>query len=401
MKYSLVIIGGGMAAARLLQQLDVHGYDQSVLVLSRESCFGYNRVLLPGFLAHECTLEELMTASVNSDKVQVLNDCEVHKIDPAQRKIHASRGLYEYDSLIFATGSDVPQADGLRALSADAKLTLRSLLDARELDALCVPGQQHTRTAIVIGGGLLGLEAAGALLKRGMQVHVIHRNRHILNRQLDSPGSEALQQQLEARGYQFHLGREVVSSQEDSADGKAPRRAITITLDDGAQLAGDVVLLATGTIPRIDLAANAGILCDRGITVDSALQTNLPGHYAIGECSEFEQQTCGLVEPTHLQADVLAQNLCGGQVRYQVPPTATRLKIDGIQLFSMGDLVPTDQQVTIDTSDQSIYRCLNFSEHTLIGAVLLGDTSGARAIQQKMGQAMNSPSDRERLAFGF
>ncbi|MFT7140046.1 MAG: nitrite reductase (NADH) large subunit [Candidatus Azotimanducaceae bacterium] len=396
MRYSTAIIGGGMAAARLLTQLKALSYEGSVVVISEESHFGYNRVLLPQLLGGDCTLNDLMTAPLESESTHIVSDCIAEVVDPLNRIIHTNRGEFEYQNVVFATGSAVPEPVCLQGVKAINKMALRTLADAEQLRSLFTHSSQQQRTAVILGGGLLGLEVGSALLQLGLRVCVIHRSDRVLNRQLDHRGALALEQELEAQGFEIYLKREIADVDVDDAN-----NIKKVRLNDGTTIESDVLLLATGTEPRTALARNSGASCQRGIVVDAGLETSLKGHFAIGECAEYQGEICGLVAPTHLQADVLAQNLCGDIAQYKPPEHFTQLKVGGTELFSAGDLSAGDQEVCIRSSDNKIYRRLNFSQQTLTGAVFFGDITGASAIKQYLGQVVNEPSVREQLAFGL
>ncbi len=393
-QFDLVVIGGGMAAGRLLQKLSEGGYPGRVAVVSNEQHFGYNRVLLPGYLGQECSLDDLVVKPVPGIAFELFENSLAHTVDPKHRTVRCFSGGTEqtihYEHLVFATGSDVPEPEAIAGVAAPNKLKLRSLEDARLVSTFCRQGG----TAVVVGGGLLGLETGNALLNIGMQVHVVHRNPRLMNRQLDKEASDILKARLEQRGFHFHLSSSVQSVQGEVLIAQ-------VRLDHGETIDADLVITATGTVPRIELARAAGLACGRGITIDENLQTNLPCHYAIGECAEFAGETCGLVAPTHRQAEVLATNLCGGSQRYESVSSATRLKVSGIELFSAGNMDASSSDVCIRSSDQSLYRRIGFDGEKLIGGVLLGDITGARFIEQSLGQVVTSPEHREKLAFGL
>lgn len=392
--FDLVVIGGGMAAGRLLHGLGEGGFQGRIAIVSNEQYFGYNRVLLPGYLGQECLLEDLMVKPTTGLACELFENSVARSLDVASHTVKIASGKTDqtihYKQLVFATGSDVPEPEAIAEVKAPNKLKLRSLADAKLVNTFCRKGG----SAVIIGGGLLGLETGNALLNIGMQVHVVHRNARLMNRQLDHEASDILKQRLEHRGFNFHLSRSVQSVTGEILIDR-------VGLDQGETIDTDLVISATGTVPRIELATSAGIACGRGITVDEKLESNIPGHYAIGECAEFEGETCGLVAPTHGQAEVLAMNLCGGTQHYKSVGLATRLKVSGIELFSAGSLDECSNDVCIRSSDQSVYRRIGFDGEKLTGGVLLGDITGARFIEQSLGETVASPEQREKLAFGL
>lgn len=388
--YDLVVIGGGMAAGRLLQKLAEAGFEKRTAVVSNEQYFGYNRVLLPGYLGEECLLDDLLGQGYEGLNCQFFEETEADAVDPVRRVVLLDAREISYEQLVFATGSEVPEPAAIAGLTAPNKLKLRSLADAKLASGFCRKGG----SAVVVGGGLLGLETGNALLNLGLNVHVIHRNARLMNRQLDAEASEILKLRLEEKGFRFHLSRSVSSV-------KGEILVNQVCLDNGEVIDADLLISATGTVPRIDLASSAGFACERGIVVNDQLETSIPGHYAIGECAEFDGETCGLVAPTHRQAEVLAANLCGASQHYIPVSLSTRLKVSGIELFSAGALGKCSNDVCIRATNQSLYRRLGFDGEKLVGAVLLGDISGARSIEQYLGEVVSSPDHREKLAFGL
>ncbi|MFT5722464.1 MAG: nitrite reductase (NADH) large subunit, partial [Motiliproteus sp.] len=298
------------------------------------------------------------------------------------------------DRLLIATGSEplrlpIPGAD------SQGVMGFRGIRDVEQMRHLAVGGGQ----AVVIGAGLLGLEAAHGLNQLGMEVTVIHRARFPLNRQLDAEAATLLQQALEARGIHFRLG---VNSQQVlySSQGQAS----ALELDNGEQLPARLIVMATGITPSIELARASGLASNKGILVNDCLQTFDPKIYAVGECVEHRKLTFGLVEPLFEQAKVCANHLAAhGVASYRYLKPATRLKVSGIQLFSMGDFdiqAPDVAPIHYRDPAQGIYKKLLIRNNQLIGAVLYGDTADGPWYHELMREGTDLTPYRDGLIFG-
>lgn len=272
---SLVVVGGGMAAARLTSRLEQLGYSHSIAAICNEAWFGYNRVLLPGYLGKSNALEELFKEEAKKESLSIITSNPAMSIDPTNRIIRLRDGVMTYEILVLATGSTVPRPRCLSKPLGNV-VSLRSIADADDISQLA----ETAKSAVVLGGGLLGLESASAIAKLGVKVTVVHRNDRILNRQLNHGASQALAEQLKARGLSFRLGSEIVGVH--SNDGIAT----AVELSNGERLTADFILLATGTTPNTKLARTAGVSCDYGVIVDDQLRTSVPNIYAVGECAE-------------------------------------------------------------------------------------------------------------------
>ncbi|MGK0224233.1 MAG: nitrite reductase (NADH) large subunit [Limisphaerales bacterium] len=385
-----------MASARLVQGLSKHRYPYRVTVISAEHTFGYNRVLLPDLLSGHCAMNDLLGRGVEGRSEGQLNldlkcGVEVEKVDLQNKLAYLSTGdCLGYKQLVFSTGSKV-NAPAMPGIGLGNVLELRCLEDVHTLQGLV----KHAAKVTVLGGGLLGLEAGKALLQQGLQVSVVHRGSHLMNRQLDQKGAELLQRKLMAQGFKFELGRSVVEV-------KGQTQVRSVVLDDGTEHSADILLLATGVQASDALAVFAGLECDHGIKVNDQLKASLPDVFALGECAKVSGTHHCLVEPVFHQADVLADNLCGGNARCDFPAPSTRLKISGVEVFSAGDVSTQDPEPDNEVSvvSDDVYRRLLFRQQVLYGAVLVGDSLGAAKIHQSIGERI-SPRDREQLAFGL
>lgn len=390
----LVIIGNGMAAARLVHELvRLPGRPARILMIGGEPRPAYNRVLLSSLLAGEVDADALPMHDDNwyrDNHIDVRCHDPVVHLDPAQRCLRTARGLQvSYDQLVLATGARATLPD-VPGITLDGVMGFRTHEDVEVMQAKAA----HGGHAVVVGGGLLGLEAAEGLRKQGMQVIVIHRSDHLLNRQLDGGAASMLQRTLCERGLVVQTGRNV-----RHIEGNTHCEAVI--LDDGTRLPADLVIFATGITPEIGLARDAGLHCDRAVCVDEQLRTSNAHIFALGECCQFEHHTYGLVAPIWHQARVLASVLCGNDARYREQPVATQLKISGITLFSCGDVAPADgEPLTYQDPDAGDYRTLWLRNGLLAGAVLYGDTRHGNWYFEQLLDGTPLASQREQLLFG-
>lgn len=391
----LVIVGGGMAAGRLLERLIEHRYRGAVTVVSEEPCIGYNRVLLPALLAGACDEDMLRPRSSRAPDgrdLVLMRGRRGADLDTARRCLELDSGEQVFfDRLVLATGARVPLPD-IPGIRLPGVTVLRSLADVAVIRRLA--GARPP--AVVIGGGLLGLEAAQSLLDLGLQVRVVHRQPRLLSRQLDGTGSDMLRCALERRGLEFRL-----SARPAALVGGA--RLSAVRLDSGETLPASLVVFATGTRPNDDLAARSGIRCDGGVLVDSSLVSSDPRVYALGECARVAGVRYALVDPVFRQADALAQRLTGVAARFVPPAAATRLKTPGLEVFSCGDVAEQDDEIRISDPRRGLYRRLCFRGGRLVGAVLFGDAAGSARLHALIDDDQGSmdADQRARLAFGL
>lgn len=392
----LVVIGNGMAGMRTLEelfQLDREAYD--VTVFGAEPHVNYNRILLSPVLAGEKTLDEII---LNPREWYAEHGVTLHTGDPVtridrhQRVVVSESGReVPYDRLLLATGSK-PFVLPVPGNDLDGVVAFR---DIGDVERMLEAAERH-RHAVVIGGGLLGLEAANGLMKRGMSVTVVHIADSLMERQLDKPAAALLRDSLIERGLDFRM--EAVT---ERLLGR--RRVKGVRFQDGSEVKADLVVMAAGIRPNIDLAREAGIHCERGIVVHDSMQTYDPRVYAVGECVEHRKATYGLVAPIWEQAKVCANHLARFAIgRYEGSVVSTKLKVTGIDLFSAGDYNGDESTEDILYQDpkRGVYKKLVVRDNRLQGAVLYGDTADGPWYFDLMKRGEDIADIRERMIFG-
>lgn len=372
MSEPLVIIGNGMAAARLVEELAKRALGRyAIAVIGDEPRLAYNRVLLSSVLAGEATSQEieLKSAAWWRDRgVTVTYGCAANSVDLAARKVHLANGTdVPFSKLVFATGS-AP----LRLAVPGADLPgVHTFRDSRDVDQLLALAGEKRRV-VVIGGGLLGLEAAYGLAKAGSRVTLLHLMDRLMERQLDAPAAALLKRLVESKGIEIVLDantHRIVGT--DHVEG--------VELADGRSIAADAVVFAAGIRPNVALAKEAGVPVNRGIVVDDRICTGIENVYALGECAEHRGTCYGLVEPAYEQAKVLAAHLAGTTMDYAGSVVATNLKVSGVSVFSAGDFLAADggEMLVFNDERRGTYKKLVVADGCLTGAVLVGDTQDA------------------------
>ncbi|HEJ3556349.1 TPA: NAD(P)/FAD-dependent oxidoreductase [Pseudomonas aeruginosa] len=397
-KIKLVMVGNGMAGVRTLEELLKLNSDfYDITVFGAEPHPNYNRILLSPVLAGEQTFEEIVLNDLNwyaKNGIKLLLDRKVVQIDRVRRRVVAADGSEaEYDRLLLATGS-VPFILPIPGNRLQGVIGYRDIADTQAMID-CARTHSH---AVVIGGGLLGLEAANGLKQRGMDVTVVHLSDWLLERQLDRTAGKLLQGALEARGIRFRLNTQ---TQELMDNGSG--RVCAVQFNDGDVIPADLVVMAAGIRPNTELAESAGIPCNRGILVNDTLQTYDPRIYAVGECANHRGIAYGLVAPLFEQAKVCANHLAHlGYARYQGSVTSTKLKVTGIDLFSAGDFIGGEGSETITLSDPigGVYKKLVIKDDVLVGACLYGDTADGGWYFRQIRENHNVAQIRDHLMFG-
>ena len=397
-KLKLVMIGNGMAGVRTLEELLKLAPDlYDITVFGAEPHPNYNRILLSPVLAGEQTFEEIVLNDLDwyaEHNIRLMLNRKVVEINRAKRRVIAEDGSEaEYDRLLIATGSN-PFILPIPGNQLDGVIGYRDIADTQ---AMMDAAKTH-KHAVVIGGGLLGLEAANGLKLRGMDVTVVHIGEWPMERQLDKTAGTLLQQALESRGLCFKMQKQTAE-----LIGNAQGRVRAVRFADGEVIDADLVVMAAGIRPNSALAEKAGIPCNRGILVNDTLQTYDPRVYAVGECANHRGTAYGLVAPLFEQAKVCANHLAMlGFSRYLGSVTSTKLKVTGIDLFSAGDFIGGEGTETITLSDPigGVYKKLVIKDDILVGACLYGDTADGGWYFRQVRENHNVAQIRDHLMFG-
>jgi nitrite reductase (NADH) large subunit len=391
----LVIVGNGMAAARLVDELVKTSLGRyAIAVIGAEPRLAYNRVLLSSVLAGETASHDIELKPANwwRDRgVTLKYGCRATEIDVGRRELKiAGDESIEFSRLVLATGSSP-----LRLNIPGSDLAgVHTFRDSRDVDLLLALAARK-KPVVVVGGGLLGLEAAYGLAKAGTPVTLLHLMDRLMERQLDAPAADLLKTLVERKGIRVMLNASTARIVGESA-------VEGVELADGTRIDADAVVFAAGIRPNTSLARDAGLSVNRGIVVDDALQTSAGDIYALGECAEHRGICYGLVEPAYEQAGALARHLAGRSAAYNGSVVATNLKVSGVSVFSAGDFIGTDGSEAILLSDvkRGTYKKLVISDGRLTGAVLIGDTSDALWYLEMIRARKTIAAIRKDLMFG-
>jgi nitrite reductase (NADH) large subunit len=396
-KKKLAIIGNGMGTCRLLDELAARGaaFQYEITVYGEEQGGAYNRIMLGKVLAGGSP-DDIVTKPLewyDRHNVRLIDRTRVVKLDTLRKQIETADGqLRGYDVAVLATGSQ-PVVPSLEGMNDENGQLLPGIFVYRTIGD-CLRMREHARSgdsAIVVGGGLLGLEAAKVLADRGLHVTVVQLKKTLMNAQLDEIGGDMLERQIERSGIFVRTGRTVEAVY-------AEERVKGVYLDDGTNRPADIVVLACGVRPRIDVAKASGLPVNRGIIVNDTLATEVPSVYAFGECAEHEGKTYGIVAPVWEQATVLADVLTGrsAAATYRGSKLYTRLKVAGVEVATMGISQaerPEDDVLQIVQDRKDAYRKLIVRERRLVGAILVGDTSAAGTLVQHFDRGDLLPED--------
>jgi nitrite reductase (NADH) large subunit len=398
-KQRLVVVGNGMAGIRALEELLKIAPDlYDVTVFGAEPHPNYNRILLSPVLAGEQTVDEIVLNPLSwyaDNGVTLHSGKKVSRIDRFKRVVIAEDGTSApYDRLLLATGSN-PFILPIPGKDLQGVIGYRDIADTQAM----IDAAARYRRAVVIGGGLLGLEAANGLKLRGMDVTVVHIMPWLMERQLDDTAGGLLRKSLEARGIAFEIGAQTEALIPDR-DG----RVMAVRFKDGRELPADLVVMAAGIRPNTALAESAGLLCNKGIVVDDTMQTKTdPRIYAVGECAAHRGVAYGLVAPLFEQGKVCATHLAQfGIGRYAGSTTSTKLKVTGIDLFSAGNFMGGDdcEQIVLNDPFGGVYKKLVIQDDKLVGACLYGDTVDGSWYFKLMREGRRIGDIRDKLMFG-
>jgi len=397
-RQKLVVVGNGMAGIRTVEELLKLAPDlYDITVFGAEPHTNYNRILLSPVLTGERTLQDIVLNDEDwyaRHGIRLLRGRKVTGIDRARRTVLADDGTRTpYDRLLLATGS-TPHRLPVPGHDLEGVVAFRDIGDVN----LMIDAAARYRHAVVIGGGLLGLEAANGLAARGMQVSVVHLGAALLDRQLDGEAAALLRASLEARGLTFLLQRQTAAIL-----GGADGRVRAVRFADGEEVPADLVVMAAGVRPNTELAQGCGLHVDRGVVVSDTLQTFDPRIYAVGECVSHRGTAYGLVAPLFEQAKVAANHLARhGIGRYEGSVTSTKLKVTGIDLFSAGDFAGGAQTESITLADMpgGVYKKLVIRDDRLVGACLYGDTADSAWYVRLIREGAGLGALRDRLMLG-
>lgn len=389
----LVIIGNGMAGLRFLERLATHGPDRfDVTVVGAEPSPAYNRVLLSSLLAQEIDEESCRFRDRRwylQHGVRLITGAPATAIDVGEREVQVGDlTLLPFDRLVLATGS-APVRLAKPGMDLPGVITFRDLADVAAIRAAAKPGAR----AVVIGGGLLGLEAAFGLVRCGVETALVHVMDRLMERQLDAHAAALVKAATERRGIRVLL-------ESDTAAIEGDTRPHAVRLADGRAIPADLVVVAVGVRPSADLARESGLDVKRGILIDDALETSGPGIYAIGECAEHRGIAYGLVEPAYEQGDVLARRFAQGNLLYEGSVLATSLKVSGVPVFSAGDIQDDDNTIVFTDPGTGAYRKLVVRENRLVGALLVGDVAEGPWYLDLIRSGLAIHSFRNHLMFG-
>jgi nitrite reductase (NADH) large subunit len=394
-KQKLVVIGAGMASGRVLEHLledNPESYD--VTLFGAEPRGNYNRIMLSPVLAGEKRYDDIITHDADWYARNGIN-CrfgETVTIIDRKRKVVASKfGETPYDKLLIATGS-APFIIPVAGKDLPGVMAFRDLDDVNAMvEAAGKPGAK----AVVIGGGLLGLEAAAALRLRGMEVVVLHLMGHLMERQLDPAAGYLLQRELEGRGIKIHC-----RAQTKAILGNG--RVEAVALDDGTVYPADIVVMAVGIRPETRIATDAGLHVERGIVVSDQMVTSDPDVLAVGECVEHERVVYGLVAPLYEMAKVAAKTLTKAEAAFRPVQTATQLKVTGVSLYSAGDFAEAEdrEEIVLRDAAAGVYKRLVLKDNAIIGAVLYGETGDGPWFFDMLKRGVDTTELRDTLIFG-
>jgi nitrite reductase (NADH) large subunit len=394
----LVVVGNGMAAMRTVEELLVRAPARyQITVIGAEPHPNYNRIMLSAVLAGEKTVADIVINSrewYEGRRVGLLTGTAVTAIDRAAKRVRVASGdAIAYDKLLLGTGSK-PLAPPVPGLDLPG---VRAFRDIADVGAMIEASRRHRR-AVVIGGGLLGLEAAWGLKRRGMSVAVVHLMPTLMERQLDATAGELLQRDLDARGIAFFT-----NGQTEEIIGET--RAEGVQLADGRRIEADLVVLAIGIRPNIDLARAARLDVNRGLLVGDDMCSSDPDIFAVGECIEHNGQVFGLVAPIWEQAKVCGARLAGDEAAVYVPPPVfTSLKITGVDVFSAGALAAADEgdeEITLHDAKRGIYKKVVLRDNRIVGSVLYGHVADGPWYVQLMREKIDISAFRDQLVFGW
>ncbi|MDM5329244.1 nitrite reductase large subunit NirB [Neobacillus sp. CF12] len=376
----LVMIGNGMAGVRTIEEILKLSPEQfEITIFGQEPHPNYNRIKLSNILQGDTSFDEIIINPLDwykENNIQLFTGESITKIDVESKKVISDQGReVAYDELIIATGSNsfilpIPGAD---------KIGVTGFRDIKDCEMMIKSAAEYKK-AVVIGGGLLGLEAARGLLNLGMKVDVVHLMPSLMERQLDPIASSLLKAELESQGMRFLMEKETVEVIGDE-------RVAGLRFKDGSFVQADLVVMAIGIKSNTIVAKNSGIYVNRGIVVNDYMETSAPHVYAVGECAEHREIVYGLVAPLYEQGKVLAERLCGREASaYEGSVTGTQLKVAGVDLFSAGEIYEdgTTKSIMVYNEYEGIYKRALIRNNRIVGIVLYGDTKDSTRLYRML-----------------
>lgn len=388
-----IIIGNGVAGTEAAKNIRKRDPLAEIKIFTQDHYPFYSRPRIPELLAKEVTAEGIFVYNLewyHKNKIQMYLNCTVKSIDPKNQKITLTDGSnFSYNKLLLATGSSgaLPPIEGIN--TTEGIFTLRSVEDVMTITRRAA----DAKTVTLIGGGLLGLEAGNGLRKLGPSVTIVEIFDRLLPRQLDGEGAAILQKQLEGMGIKFILGAKSKSIKE-----KGHTRILELA--DGRVIESDFILVSAGIIPNTTLARTAGISVNKGVLVNDGMETNIASIYAAGDVAEHKGRVYGIWPASQRQGVVAGINMAGGNETYMGTVPSTTLKVAGIRLTSMGDVLAEDkaiEQIKVKDTDKYIYKKLFIKDGRLVGAILLGDNKNASELAQLMEKKVDVSRFKEKI----
>ncbi|MDQ1274021.1 MAG: nitrite reductase large subunit [Planctomycetota bacterium] len=388
-----IIVGNGVAGTEAAKNIRKRDPLAEIKIFTQDHYPFYSRPRIPELLAKEVTAEGIFVYNLewyHKNKIQMYLNCTVKSIDPKNQKITLTDGSnFSYNKLLLATGSSgaLPPIEGIN--TTEGIFTLRSVEDVMTITRRAA----DAKTVTLIGGGLLGLEAGNGLRKLGPSVTIVEIFDRLLPRQLDGEGAAILQKQLEGMGLKFILGAKSKSIKE-----KGHTRILELA--DGRVIESDFILVSAGIIPNTTLARTAGISVNKGVLVNDGMETNIASIYAAGDVAEHKGRVYGIWPASQRQGVVAGINMAGGNETYMGTVPSTTLKVAGIRLTSMGDVLAEDKaivQIKVKDTDKYIYKKLFIKDGRLVGAILLGDNKNASELAQLMEKKVDVSRFKEKI----
>lgn len=365
MEKNIVIIGNSIAGVNVAENIRERDKDCKITIFSQENTLGYHRPRLIDYLAGTAKLEQILIKKEDyyrDNNIDVMKNCRIEKINTEAKEVVDEKGnVYNYDSLVLALGASsfIPP---IKNIDKTGVFAIRTVADCDAV--LSFLKKQKNKKAVLLGGGLLGLEVANSLIKQGCHVSVVEMAGHLLSRQFNPEASELLQSMLEEKGFEFFLES---SAQEVLGEDKVE----AVVFASGKRVEADLVIVSAGVRSNLDLARSTGIEVERGIIVDDAMLTSAKDVYAVGDCCQHDGIVYGQVVPAIEQARVAAQNVCGIEAAYTGTKVESRLKILGLPALSLGD-VNNDLGEVLEVKDKDRYLKVCIDNNSISSCIALG-----------------------------